>query len=53
MYADFEENFGLLNHAMEVYDRACKDLTEPKDRYEVLNLQISKASEFYGVTRTR
>lgn len=53
MYADFEENFGLLNHAMEIYDRACRDLSEPKDRYEVLNLQIAKSAEFYGVSRTR
>lgn len=53
MYSDYEENFGLLNHAMEVYDRACKELQDPKDRYEVLNLQIAKAAEFYGVTRTR
>jgi pre-mRNA-splicing factor SYF1 len=22
MYADFEENFGLLSHAMEIYERA-------------------------------
>lgn len=53
MYADYEENFGLLNHAMEVYDRGCKELTEAKDRYELLNLHIAKAAEFYGVTRTR
>jgi pre-mRNA-splicing factor SYF1 len=53
MYADYEENFGLLNHSMQIYDRGCKDLTDPKDRYEVLNLQIAKASEYYGVTRTR
>jgi pre-mRNA-splicing factor SYF1 len=53
MYADFEENFGLLNHAMEIYDRACKELTEGRDRYEVLNLQIAKSADFYGVSRTR
>jgi pre-mRNA-splicing factor SYF1 len=53
MYADFEENFGLLNHAMEIYDRACKELTENRDRYEVLNLQIAKSADFYGISRTR
>jgi pre-mRNA-splicing factor SYF1 len=53
MYADFEENFGLLNHAMEIYDRASKELTEPADRFEVLNLQLSKSADFYGLTRTR
>ena len=28
MYADYEENFGLINHAMEVYDRASKELAK-------------------------
>lgn len=52
MYADFEEHFGLINHAMRVYDRACKDLSK-EDRFEVYNLSISKASEFFGVVKTR
>jgi pre-mRNA-splicing factor SYF1 len=52
MYADYEENFGLINHAMEVYDRACKEL-DKEDRFEVFNLYIAKAAEFYGVTKTR
>jgi len=53
MYADYEENFGLLNHAMAIYDRACTDLSSVKDKYEVFNLYLSKAAEFYGVGRTR
>jgi pre-mRNA-splicing factor SYF1 len=53
MYAHYEENFGLLNHSMEIYDRACKELQESKDKFEVLNLQIAKAAEFYGISRTR
>lgn len=54
MYADFEEHFGLLNHAMRVYDRGCKELDPTTgDRFECLNLQIAKAAEFYGVQRTR
>lgn len=52
MFADFEENFGLINHAMEVYDRACKELSK-EDKYEVFNLYIAKAAEFYGVSKTR
>jgi pre-mRNA-splicing factor SYF1 len=27
MYADYEENFGLLTHAMEIYDRAAKEMS--------------------------
>ena len=41
MYADFEENFGLLNHAMEIYDRAAKEMSEAgltELCYEVINL---------------
>jgi pre-mRNA-splicing factor SYF1 len=53
MYADYEENFGLLNHAMAIYDRACTDLGNIKDKYEVFNLYLAKAAEFYGVGRTR
>ena len=26
MYANLEEEYGLLRHAMEIYDRACKDV---------------------------
>ncbi len=52
MYADFEQNFGLINHAMRIYDRACKDLSK-EDIFEVYNLAISKASEFFGVVKTR
>ena len=52
MHADYEENFGLLNHAMEVYDRAVKELDQ-EDKFELYNLYIAKAAEFYGVSRTR
>lgn len=37
MYADYEENFGLVNHAMRIYDRACKDL-DKENRFELFNL---------------
>ncbi|CAI2386696.1 unnamed protein product [Moneuplotes crassus] len=52
MYADFEENFGLINHASEIYDRATKEL-EGEDRIEVFNIFIAKTAEFYGITKTR
>ena len=26
MYADFEENYGLINHAIEIYDRMVEEL---------------------------
>jgi pre-mRNA-splicing factor SYF1 len=26
MYADFEESYGLINHAIEIYDRMVEEL---------------------------
>lgn len=52
MYADFEEHFGLINHAMKIYDRACREL-DKEERFECYNLYVAKAAEFYGVQRTR
>lgn len=52
MYADYEENYGLINHAMEIYDRAVKEL-DREDRFEIYNLYIAKSAEFFGVTKTR
>ena len=28
IYADYEENFGLLSHAMDVYDRATREVSD-------------------------
>ena len=53
MYADFEENFGLISHAMAIYDRATKEIEEVEDLVKLFDLYISKATQFYGVSRTR
>lgn len=42
MNADFEENFGLISRAMDVYDRATRDLKG--DTLEIWNLYIAKAT---------
>lgn len=52
MYADYEENFGLINNAMHVYEQACEKL-DKDDKYEVCNLYIAKTTEYFGVGRTR
>lgn len=28
IYADYEENFGLLSHAMDVYDKATREVVD-------------------------
>ena len=53
MFADFEENFGLLSHAMAIYDRATKEVDQGEELMQVFNLYIAKATQFYGVARTR
>lgn len=44
MYADFEENFGLLSHAMEIYERAVAIMTRGPEQVECINMYISKAT---------
>ena len=52
MYADFEEKYGLARHAMYVYDKATKAV-QVEDKYMMYLLYIARATEFFGVTRTR
>jgi pre-mRNA-splicing factor SYF1 len=52
MYADFEEKFGLLNHAFEIYDRMVANVPE-SDKLEAYNLYIAKISYYLGVTKSR
>ena len=40
MYAEFEENNGLINNAMKIYDRALKDLTDNTIKFQIFNLGI-------------
>lgn len=52
MFADFEEKYGLLNHAIEILDQLvlkAKD-DEKKQCYQ---LYIAKVAEFLGVTKAR
>lgn len=51
-YAKLEEDFGLTRRAMVVYERAAKGVAA-KDKMSVYELYISKAAEYYGVTKTR
>ena len=44
MFADYEENFGLLSHAMSIYDRATKEVDQGPELLHVFNLYIAKAT---------
>merc|ERR1712166_129669 len=52
LYAQLEENYGLARHAMHIYDRACKALPI-EERFDVFQIYLSRAEDFFGVTRTR
>ena len=52
MYADFEERYGLARHAMAVYDRATRAVPVA-EQYVMFLLYIARATDFFGVSRTR
>eukprot|EP00300_Choanocystis_sp_HF-7_P017933 c19881_g1_i1.p1 GENE.c19881_g1_i1~~c19881_g1_i1.p1 ORF type:complete len:933 (-),score=253.19 c19881_g1_i1:48-2846(-) len=52
MYARLEEAFGLARHAMAIYERATHAVDD-KAKFEIYEIYIARATEFFGVTRTR
>ena len=52
MYAQLEEEHGMMRRAMAVYSRGCKAVPEEK-RMELVQLYIRKVEEHYGSTKTR
>lgn len=50
MLADFEENFGLLSHAMDAYDLLATTYPDSLQNWEVY---LSKVMSFYGAVRCR
>jgi len=52
MYAEYEEQYGLLNHAFQVYDRMILNVEE-KGKVEAYNIYIAKVAQYLGVTKTR
>ena len=52
MYADVEENFGLYNRAIDIYDRALRQVNK-EEMLEVLKIAIAKTAKFFGVSKTR
>jgi len=51
-YAALEEQFGLVRHAMAVYDRATTAVDD-SSRYAMFLQYIRKAEEYFGAPRTR
>lgn len=52
MYVDYEEEFGLLNHAVEILDRMTDEIPD-KDKVMGYELFVAKVATYLGITRTR
>lgn len=52
LYAEMEETYGLARHAMLIHDRATKAVSKEL-KTAMFNIYIRKATESFGVTRTR
>jgi pre-mRNA-splicing factor SYF1 len=52
MYAHLEEEFGLARHAMNIYDRATRVVSDDDKPY-IYAIYIARATQFFGVTKTR
>ena len=52
MYANYEEEYGLLNHAFEIYDRMVANVEDDK-KLDAYNIYIARVSKFLGITKSR
>ncbi|KAH0795995.1 Pre-mRNA-splicing factor SYF1 [Histomonas meleagridis] len=52
LYAKFEEDYGLIRHAMEIYRRAINQIDD-KNEEDMFNTWITSACKLYGVAKSR
>ena len=52
MYGNLEEERGLARHAMRIYERATRAVSD-EDRFEIFNFYIAKSASNFGLTSTR
>lgn len=52
LYAKLEEDYGLARRAMSIYERATVAVKKT-EMYDLYNIFIKKATELYGLPRTR
>lgn len=52
MYGSLEEERGLARHAMRIYERATRAVSDV-DRFEMFNFYITKSASNFGLTSTR
>ncbi|KAI9705601.1 MAG: pre-mRNA-splicing factor syf1 [Candelina mexicana] len=52
MYGNLEEERGLARHAMRIYERATRAVSD-EDRLEMFNFYVTKSASNFGLTSTR
>ena len=52
MYGGLEEERGLARHAMRIYERATRAVSDD-DKFEMFNFYITKSASNFGLTSTR
>ena len=52
MYGNLEEERGLARHAMRIYERATRAVSDD-DKFEIFNFYITKSASNFGLTSTR
>lgn len=52
MYGNLEEERGIARHAMRIYERATRAVSD-EDRFEMFNFYITKSATNFGLTSTR
>jgi len=52
LYGKLEEEHGLARHAMRIYERATKAVSD-EDRFEMFEFYITKSAAGFGITSTR
>jgi pre-mRNA-splicing factor SYF1 len=52
LYGNLEEQHGLARHAMRIYERATKAVSD-EDRFEMFEFYITKSAGGFGITSTR
>eukprot|EP01129_Flabellula_baltica_P001782 TRINITY_DN11698_c0_g1_i1.p1 TRINITY_DN11698_c0_g1~~TRINITY_DN11698_c0_g1_i1.p1 ORF type:complete len:843 (-),score=181.34 TRINITY_DN11698_c0_g1_i1:13-2541(-) len=52
MFAECEEKYGMARRAMLIYDRAVRKVPN-KEKPKMYNLYLQRATENFGITRTR
>ena len=52
MYGSLEEERGLARHAMRIYERATRAVSD-EDKFEMFNFYIAKSASNFGLTSTR